>query len=318
MNHENYLKILSQFMPSAEMQDYLAEQTLSDWDISRIIIGSPKPLVQKAKWLWGEYKDDVNAAVDELTLNSGEILYLLDAWYDDDIKDEKIIPNSPFLSFDKVLEHIQNEYANELKFCDEDEPDDTLSVWYVLEKWSPDGNGGFEHIYTYFMIGDEPIYFIKETENNSKTDLSYSYYCRDLYVPVPFNVGDMLYIDCSPFAPPLPALLIEKGDNKDCCCLQILYKDIGTKKYRTTPLKHGLRLEGLESAYEPMLSPLYQIKSIGDDFFSEDDKKEYGMLFKIRDFIGTDEGKGAALWNRMNGFGYEEYIFPPQISELFE
>ena len=67
-----------------------------------------------------------------------------------------------------------------------------------------------------------------------------------------------------------------------------------------------------------MLSPLYQIKSIGDDFFSEDDKKEYGMLFKIRDFIGTYEGKGAALWNRMNGFGYEEYIFPPQISELFE
>ena len=67
-----------------------------------------------------------------------------------------------------------------------------------------------------------------------------------------------------------------------------------------------------------MLSPLYQIKHINDDFFSEDDKKEYGMLFKVRDFMGTDESKGTALWNRMNGFGYEDCIFPPQISKLFK
>lgn len=278
MQKEKYLKILNEFMPSEQMRNYLSNQTLEDWQIADLIIGSPTSIQNKVQWLWGEDKIATQRAIDELSLKSGEIFYLTDAWYDDELKGEKLYSNSPFLSYKMVYEHIKDECEAE----EIDINDRSACQWWILEKWSPNSEGGFSPVYTYFIFNGKIVYFIDE---NNKFDLRYSYDTVHLNLPIPYNIGDTLYIDCSPFAPPLSAMLTEKGDNRDCCCLQIVYRDFYTDKYKKIALKHGLQLTGVEGNYIPMISPLYYIKRINDDPFDKDYLKTYKSLQKARDFL---------------------------------
>lgn len=48
-------------------------------------------------------------------------------------------------------------------------------------------------------------------------------YLGDLNLPVPFQVGDIIAADCLPYAAPRRLLILDVGDNHDCCCLQALF-----------------------------------------------------------------------------------------------
>ena len=52
--------------------------------------------------------------------------------------------------------------------------------------------------------------------------------------------------------------------------------------------------------YEPKLSPLYRLRSVGKDELTEEDE----LLVKVRKWSGGDEGRGAALWKAWN----ENYV----------
>ena len=109
-----------------------------------------------------------------------------------------------------------------------------------------------------WFIYDEVIFFHKENEKEFK----YSYGSRDLNLPVPYESGDVLVADCAPFAPPVTVTVTDKVNNYDCCGVQISYSDQFSGKQRTTSLKHGLILDGVEHPYIPMLSPLYRIRCL--------------------------------------------------------
>ena len=112
MDEAAYHRLLDTFLPSEEMREYLKkEPMLHDGAIFELIIGAPVPLSEKVKWAWGEFRKDAEMALAELTLRPGEILTLTDAWYDEDIRDEKLSFNAPFLSWEKVMEHIHGEMA---------------------------------------------------------------------------------------------------------------------------------------------------------------------------------------------------------------
>ncbi len=44
-------------------------------------------------------------------------------------------------------------------------------------------------------------------------------------IPIPFHAGDIVTLDCRPFAPVSHTVILKIGDNRDCCCLQSLYRE---------------------------------------------------------------------------------------------
>lgn len=281
MDEAAYHRLLDIFLPSEEMREYLKkEPMLRDGTILDLIIGAPVPLSEKVKWAWGEFRKDAEMALAELTLRPGEILTLTDAWYDEDIRDEKLSFNAPFLSWEKVMEHIHGEmaeYGDDWYDCQ----------WYVLEKWIPTEAGEMEQSYTYWIIGDQVMYYSGADDENRTDHI-------DPNLPVPFHVGDILTIDCRPFAPVKHALLIERGDNCDCCCLQGLCLDEKTGLWITGAVKHW-------SLFGHFLDPLYTAIYRLSCFDGELPPAEQPLL-EVQKAIGCDEEKGRELWNLINGF----------------
>ena len=68
------------------------------------------------------------------------------------------------------------------------------------------------------VLGTEVCYF----SSSRREYPDFSIY-NDVNLPVPFHAGDIVTIDCRPFAPVSHAVILEVGDNCDCCCLQALY-----------------------------------------------------------------------------------------------
>ena len=90
----------------------------------------------------------------------------------------------------------------------------------------------------------------------------------NLNLPVPYQPGDILFIDCRPYAPgAFYCLLKEVGD--DCCGIQCEYVD-EKGKVETGALKHGDYFYNHREVYQ-YLSPLYRIKIISKDKLNWDD-----------------------------------------------
>ena len=307
MNKEKYREFLETFIPSPEMRGYLSGREL--WvdgeKMAEIIKGSPVPLDTKAEWLEGEEKKKTEEALRELhTSRPGELYCFFEAWYDHDVYYEKKIFDSPVSSYEKAAGLIRSKIGEGLD--ENGEPDPDVFDWYLLEKWRVDENGDHVCTYTWYFIGEEPVFFHK------KGDKENPHIFIDLNLPVPFEPGDILTVDCAPFAPPINALLVEKGDNGDCCCLQILYRDVLTRNWKTCALKHGIWLNSLEGPdYVPMLSPLYRLSRYKGDLPPVD-----SFLGRLGELIGGDEGKGRALWNMLHGYDVEGEDTDPEVKKF--
>ena len=254
MDREKYLEILETFIPSVEMREYLASQELDDRKIADIILGAPVPLTTKLKYAKGEDYEEIKQALDALKLNDDEHFYLFDCWYDEEYFAYEEYPNRPFYDFKDVLEHIKDEIAE----CGEDYDE---TGWYTLRKMVRDPNNTKYKTnicaYEYTLIKDEVCYFYKPNADEF-ADYRFSE-STDLNLPVPFKVGDVVHIDCRPFAPVRQVKITETGDNHDCCSLQAEFYDNKEKKYKTGAVKHCFIFD---NGYRPLLSPLYRISKV--------------------------------------------------------
>lgn len=59
-----------------------------------------------------------------------------------------------------------------------------------------------------------------------------------LYLPVPFAPGDIILADCRPFSTERHVLILDIGDNQDCCSVQCLYM-LPTGKLGCGAFKHN-------------------------------------------------------------------------------
>ena len=292
MNQTEKTQILKTFLSSEELADSLADADLSARDLDDIIAGAPAPLSVKARYARGEDKLQIERALNELTLRPGEVFSLTDAWYDEDIKDAKTAAGGLFLSFGNVSAAIRKEQA-------EEGADGDACQWYTLQKWVPDGGGNLINTFVYTLFGDKPVFFRKrcgERAGVTVFDTRFGGCVPELNLPVPFAVGELLRVDCRPFFPPLPALLLEKGDNRDCCCLQVLYRDTDGE-WRTAALKHGLRLRTLSG--EPYvaadrLSPLYRLTTWTGEL-----PNGCAPLTEAQKYLNGEEAKGRRLWEML-------------------
>ena len=112
---------------------------------------------------------------------------------------------------------------------------------------------------------------------------------QHLNLPIPCCAGDIVRVDCRPFQPEHPAVLLEVGGNTDCCCVQALCRG-GNGTWTLGALKHG----SLFSDRDCFLSPLYRLEAYPKSLPESD-----CLLQSIQDFIAGDEKRGRILWDKL-------------------
>ena len=316
---------LRQFMPSHSMQAYLASHPLKKREIVGIICGAPVPLEEKVRWMsWlskqknlyaeivrqclkssdrqdagllAEYaiEDSFSAlagqirrALRELHAKPGELFLLIEAWYDEELKNEKDDSGTPFLAFEKAIEYIRRDIQ-------EGELDESCTCWYRLEKWVPDASGRFVQRYVYWLWMDRVLYF-EELKGSPAYPAYYKAVTtrfsgdgQHLNLPIPFHAGDIVTVDCRPFKPLQYAVILEIGDNADCCCVQALCST-DTDRWIVGALKHGSLF--IHNGF--CLSPLYRLEPC-----SQPPLEKEALLDAVRDYIAGVEKKGTRLWEAL-------------------
>lgn len=125
-------------------------------------------------------------------------------------------------------------------------------------------------------------------------------------------MGDIVTADCRPFAPVSHIVILEVGDNRDCCCLQALYRN-GDGVWDIGAVKHGHVLPNFQL---PGISLLYRLA-----IFRGQLPKEERLLEKVSRYLSGDEGRGTALWNYINHFrdkGRKQRVTEEQILSYLE
>lgn len=321
--------VLRAFLPSDAMRRYLAGAPLTKRQISELVCGAPVPLTDKLHWMkylaakenlfpdrpseslslreqsaagpaarqtveasFSYQAKQIKLALEELGTGAEAVFLLIEAWHDEELDDRKISAGTPFFNADDALEYIR---------YDMDSAGDDYSnlCWYELQKWklSTDpvsGKASYVHGYTYYLLKDRACFFEKLEETREPylflpKSRRYAEDGQHLNLPVPFCAGDIVCVDCRPFQPEHLAVLLEVGDNTDCCCVQALCRgQNGT--WTLGALKHG----NLFSNATCFLSPLYRLEVCPKPLPESD-----CLLQSIQDFIAGDEMRGRLLWERL-------------------
>ena len=321
--------VLQTFLPSDAMRRYLAGAPLTKRQISELVCGAPVPLTDKLRWMeylaakenlfpdipseslylreqsaadpaaqrmveasFSYQAEQIKLALEELGTSAEAVFLLIEAWHDEEIDDRKISAGTPFFNADDALEYIRHD-------MDSAGEDYNNLCWYELQKWKPStdpvsGKASYVHGYTYYFLKDRACFFEK-LEGTREPYLflpksrRYAEDGQHLNLPVPFCAGDIVRVDCRPFQPERPAVLLEVGGNTDCCCVQALCRgQNGT--WTLGALKHG----SLFSNATCFLSPLYRLEVCPKPLPESD-----CLLQNIQDFIAGDEKRGRLLWERL-------------------
>ena len=241
MNKKEFETIINKTVPSRQMREFLClpESGLSRLEFADVIIGSPEITINEKYDLLclladeygeekiAEYARDFKAAIDNLACAPGELFTVDDPWYDEDIKEVKYsgFSNQLCADYNIVIGYIDWKYKYE-------EYESDNCTWFVIKKWAPDENSRYINTYIYYFIyGIGICWFAACREYRDEGPYSrlpkhkYSSACTDLNIATPFRAGDIVRIDCRPFAPPVNALILYAGPDWDCCSLLALYRD---------------------------------------------------------------------------------------------
>lgn len=285
----NYENIIREIFTSKEMADYLAGSTLYTEYFAEAVASAPISLNRKLEMYSALAEDDdffnegadwLRRIIGELELKQGEFLYLK-CFVNEEPKwciEEHL---RPFLKWEHLFEYI-----------DENLKDRYDSVHFRVEKWVPDENGRLINPCDFIIINGEVCHGDYNDHSKHRPEEPFCFHLselRDINLPVPFRAGDIVTIDCRPFAPVSHAIILRVGVNFDCCSVWAMYReDDGT--YETGALKHGYVFP--RSAGFVPLSPLYRLASYKDEL-SEDKR----ILGEVSSYIDGSEERGEELRN---------------------
>lgn len=287
--------IWKEIFPSSEMASYLAKCTLTKLKMRDAVAYAAIPLERKRDIFlrlasgkntayFRRQAASIEAAIREMRPKPGEFFLLKHFCYDEDEPFSRKDTLEPYLAWEHIWERIR-EYLGYL------EDDEKELTWFEVEKWSPDGTGRLKNDYDYTIFGREVCYF-SHNIHSSRDWLEFSTNC-DLNLPVPFHAGDLVTIDCRPSEPVSRAVILEVGDNRDCCCLQALYRnDDGT--WSTGAVKHG---HVFPVHHSPNISPLYRLASFHGRLSEEEQ-----LLEQVSRYVNGDEERGSDLWHYIYEF----------------
>ena len=310
-----YDKYIDEFMFSPEMKTYLKTVELSAQDILDLICLSPLPLKKKMdslrildKEASLEHNEELHNECDnQFRYYEKALSYIAEdgvftaepSWYNGSEREDSF--DGVLATIDDVKDFIRNYIRlGELK-------DDALH-WYDIRKWIKNDEGKYVDVCSYLFIRDE-ISFVDidnyPVEDDDFSDLRSAAWGHDLNLPVPFKPGDVLQINGFPFGPKVNIVILEVGDNLDCCCLQALSKNDDGLWYTGAVKHNSIGFRGIF----PWISPLYSATTLYEPA-GENDR----MLFRVQEFIGKEPEKGSRLWNTI----YESELTDEELLDLLK
>ena len=225
-----------------------------------------------------------------------ELIYRKDFWDEQPVLyEEHQAGVAPFHTFEEALEDLRFEIeADEVE-----DPAESDNCWTVFEKWCRTSSGAWNKPYTFYAIGDEVVFFEKKRYNTEGSywetaDRTYSGNpTKQLDLRVPFEVGDIVTLDCRPFAPLAHAIVLEaEGDGSTSCCLPWVLSKSDCRPKDGHPLWGGSALKhggGLHICI-PGYSVLYHLEAFKGEL-SEDEL----ILREVQEWLGSDPVKGKLL-----------------------
>ena len=281
---EELLKqIIGNIFPSEDMKKYLCEHVseLRKWEIMEMIAGAKIPLERKRSFFerladledtngcatseknnkpeffweasYRKYVEKIEQALNDLHIKSKEegMLLMQERMLQDG--EHKILGDLPFFSYEKFDAYLEDyfKYADELSNEEE-------YRWHMIEKYNEDENGNLVEVCDYIFVNGEVMF-----------------YCIE--------------VDAKPFSMKKKGVILQIGDNIDCCCVQVLHAKDGSI-IDNSALKHSSYIYDNNGWIN--LSALYTA-SVYKGILEE--KEEYLKI--ASDFIAGDEKKGYALWD---------------------
>ena len=144
------------------------------------------------------------------------------------------------------------------------------NIWYTLEKWLPENEEtlGLTEVCEFAFIGKEPCFYknlryfydekfrkINRRQLLPKNDFTLFSSGNNLNLPTPFRAGDILHVDCRPFAPKTIVTVTDNRSEFDCCNPQCEYTgENGEKEQGALKHSHIYKEDVIES-----VSPLYNL-----------------------------------------------------------
>ena len=228
------------------------------------------------------------------SMGSGEIVYRKSFWDErPELFEKHEAGIAPFSSIDDALEDLRFEMAR-------DEWDDDVPFWSAFEKWRLSSDGTWENPFTYYAIMDEIVFFDRNAFDEKEhcwaaEDKTYGgSIAPDLNIRVPFEVGNVITLDCRPFAPLRHALVLEAehDGHAECCLPRVLHLDDYESKRMSQPMWTDASPKHASSMHlcMPGYSPLYRM-----DLYEGPLPEDERLIGEARDWLQGDVEKGRQL-----------------------
>ena len=270
-------EIIGNLIKDKAFAEYLIKSNLSEYDMAKLVCHAPISLFEKQSlykklleekngesgnvgdgFSYENYLRIVTKAIDDLNLPKDGTFLLVGHSFDNGY-DERF-ECAPFRSYRAV-----QKYLNEVFPGGGEE-----NIWYTLEKWLPESEEtlGLREVCEFAFIGKEPCFyknlryfydekFRKRDRRQLLPENDFSLFSsgNELNLPTPFRSGDILHIDCRPFAPETKVTVTDNRSEFDCCNPQCEYTgENGEKKYGALKHSHIYKEDVIES-----VSPLYNL-----------------------------------------------------------
>lgn len=292
-----YTGYIDKCVTSKLMRNYLKEIELDYWRVTDVIMQSPVSIDIKLEELLKVKKDaeeknerelieecDVGIRNIEIAKSylEAEGVFTIEVYvFDDEKKDNDCYFECVSANFEDVKEVIKNDLEmSETKAID--------LRWYYVSKWVKNSEGKYKEVCTYLIARDEILYFSIEADVGDLYTYDY-YMAGDLNIPVPYKAGDILECDGFPFGPKIHMLIVDIGDNHDCCCVQgLALNEEGL--WECGAVKHGM----VSYNYSPKISYLYTAEIYQGQLMGREK-----VLKNLSDYIGGDAKRGQEIYDKI-------------------
>lgn len=231
------------------MRNYLLEHMneLRISEFAEIIVGAPKALEKKAELMEKLLECPMNEedykyvnqclrviqdAISFLHYVDSEKVRMVLRCVDTEGKKQYVIDVVPVLSYEDALRYIKEEFGVA-------EEDECLDFYFCLDLYEITENEKLLWKYEYICNGKGEVQFFR-VHDQKRNGLCRIFSTIGMeYFPTPYQVGDVLYIDCRPFLQPCYCLVYYIDENRrDCCGTRCLFL-IEEKSVQEGALKHG-------------------------------------------------------------------------------
>ena len=274
-------EIIGKLIKDGAFAEYLTKANLSEYDMAKLVCHAPISLFEKQslykklleekngesindennndRFSYENYLRIVAKAIDDLNLPKDGTFLLVGHCFDNGYDEQfECAPFRSYRAVQKYLDETFNVGSEE-------------NIWYTLEKWLPESEEmlGLTEVCEFAFIGKEPCFYKnlryfydKEFRERNKRQLlpenDFTLFSsgNDLNLPTPFRAGDILHVDCRPFAPKTIVMVTDNRSEFDCCNPQCEYTgENGEKEQGALKHSHIYKENVIES-----VSPLYNLK----------------------------------------------------------